>query len=328
MIEKMNIYVVIPSWNGKELLKPCLDSVMAQGQSAEIIMVDNGSSDGSQAFVKASYPGVELIELDKNYGFTGGVNVGINAALKKGAEFVVLFNNDAVAEPDWLEQLSKTAQDNRSVGIVASKILRTDKQHLDSTGENYSIWGLPFPRGRNEVDNGQYDKLIEVFAASGGASIYRAKMLGEIGLFDEDFFAYFEDVDIAFRAQLAGWKVLYEPTAVVYHHVNATSSKLGDFSLYHSSKNFMLLYAKNMPLALYIKYLPLFALQLIRWSITSLLRGKIIAFLRGVFAALGLHFSTVKKRRDIQRSRKVPIKYIDRMLYHHRPPRPPKLEKP
>ena len=319
-MDRSRISVVIPSWNEKDLLGICLDSLLAQTQKANIIVVDNGSSDGSAAFIRENYVGVQLIERDKNYGFTGGVNPGIEAALQKGDEFVALFNNDAVAEKDWLEKLVSTARKHPKVGIVTSKLMLMDKKHIDSTGEFYSVWGVPFPRGRDEVDKGQYDELTEIFAASGGASLYRSKMLGEIGLFDEDFFAYFEDVDMSFRAQLAGWKVLYEPGAVAYHHRGATSGKLGDFTRYHSSKNFLLLYTKNMPTRLYVKYLPLFMLVFSSWFLASLVRGKIIPFMKGVLKVLALLSKTKGKRRTIQRSRKVSVKYIDKMLYHHPPP--------
>ncbi len=321
-----SIYSVIPNWNGKDLLGTCLDSLMGQTLATNIIVVDNGSTDGSQALIRKSYPTIKLIELDKNYGFAGGVNAGIKAAIQASADFVALFNNDAVADKDWLHHLVQTAQNSTNTGITTSKIMRTDRKHLDSTGDFYTIWGFPFPRGRNELDKGQYDEQTDIFGASGGASLYSVKMLKQIGLFDEDFFAYFEDVDISFRAQLAGWKVQYAPKALVYHEVGATSSKMGNFSLYHSSKNFMLLYAKNMPSKLYIKYLPLFTLQLCRWFMTSLLRGKITTFLRGIFAAIRLYPRTLQKRHNIQKSRTVSVSYIESMLYHHRPPRPPKIE--
>jgi GT2 family glycosyltransferase len=321
------VYCVVPNWNGKKLIGPCIDSLLKQTLVPRIIVVDNGSQDGSVSYIKTAYPGVEVIELAKNYGFAGGVNRGTEYALKKGADFVALINNDATAEPDWLTGLLKTAQENPKTGIVTSKILRADKKHIDSTGDFYTIWGLPFPRGRNEEDHGQYDKQLEVFAASGGASLYRASVLKKIGLFDEDFFAYFEDVDISFRAQLAGWNVKYEPSAVVYHKVNATSSKLGNFARYHSVKNFMFLYAKNMPTKLYFKYLPFFIVTWLRWLASSTVRGHFLTFAKAAMAAILLHFKTLKKRRQIQGLRKVSVKYIDSMLVHSRPPKPPKLEK-
>lgn len=320
------IYVVIPNWNGKDFLSACLDSLLAQTQKTPIIVVDNGSSDGSQELIKTKYPQITLVELNKNYGFAGGVNTGIKEAMKNGAKYAALLNNDAVADKDWLKNLVDVLEKSPKTGIVTSKIMRSDKKHLDSTGDFYSIWGLPFPRGRNEVDAGQYNEQTEVFAASGGASLYRITMFEQIGLFDEDFFAYFEDVDISFRAQLAGWKIQYAPSAVVYHHVGGTSAKLSGFARYHSVKNFMLLYARDMPTKLCIKYLPLFCLQWLRWLSTSTFRAHTWTFLKGTFAAIKLHSQTVKKRRQIQNARKVPISYIDGMLHHHRPPRPPKQE--
>lgn len=320
-----SVYCVIPNWNGKALLGACLDSLAAQTQDCQIIVVDNGSKDGSVAFVKQHYPKVELVVLDHNHGFAGGVNAGIRQALSDDAEFIALFNNDAVADKHWLQALVTTAKKQPHTGIVTSKFLRLDKKHLDSTGDFYSIYGMPFPRGRDELDTGQYDDQRQIFAASGGASLYRATLLKQIGLFDEDFFAYFEDVDLSFRAQLAGWQVVYEPAARAYHHVSATSAKLGNFSLYHSSKNFMLLYAKNMPLKLYLKYLPFFGYQWLRWLMSSTVRGHGLTYLKGMGAALKLCLKTAQKRRLIQASRTVSVTHIDQLLYHHRPPKPAKL---
>ena len=321
----MKVTVVVPNWNGQDYLKPCLKSLLDQSFRAEVIVVDNGSTDGSVNLVE-EFSEVTLIRLAKNRGFAGGVNAGIKQALKDGADAVALLNNDAVADKDWLKNLVATMDSNPIAGIVTSKIMRADKKHLDSTGEFYSIWGLPFPRGRNEIDSGQYDKQEEVFGASGGASLYRGTTLEEIGLFDEDFFAYFEDTDLSFRAQLYNWRVIYQPEAVAYHHVGATTSKLGSFSRYHSSKNFTFLYDKNMPLALYFKYLPLVSLQLARWFVTSLLRLQLVAFIQGVARAIVLTPKTLKKRRVIQKSRKVPVAYIDSLLYNRRPPKPPKFK--
>lgn len=318
--------VVIPNWNGQKLLGSCLDSLHTQTQSAHVIVVDNGSVDGSVDFVKKHYDWVELIELPKNRGFAGGVNVGIKRAMELGAEWVALLNNDAVADKQWLKQLAETADISSKCGIVTSKILRIDGKHLDSTGDFYTTWGLPFPRGRNEFDQGQYDSETDVFSGSGGASLYRVRMLKQIGLFDEAFFAYFEDVDLSFRARLAGWQVAYEPTAIVHHHVNATSSQLGSFSLYHSSKNFTLLYFKDMPASLFFKYYVLFSLQLLRWSITSLLRGHPLAFLKGQLMAALLLPSTLFKRFAIQRKRTISPKALDTLLVHNRPPKLPSLE--
>lgn len=312
-------YIVVPNWNGEDMLKQCLDSLVAQSVKCRVVVVDNGSVDTSKDIIK-SYKDIHLIELAENTGFTGGVNTGIEYAIQQDAEYVLLFNNDAVADKNWVKELVKALDSKPEFGIATCKFMRIDKKHLDSTGDFYTIWGLPYPRGRNEKDHGQYDNELNIFGASGGASVYRITMLKEIGLFDQDFFAYFEDVDISFRAQLAGWKVSYVPEAKAYHHVGGTSSKLGDFARFHSIKNFLLVYARNMPTKLYFKYAPLFTLQYLRLGVGSLIHGKPHVFLKGSWAAVKLHRSTVDKRRAVQKSRKVSVDYIDSILTHSRPP--------
>lgn len=321
----MKIFVVIPNWNGADLIGACLRSLEAQSFKAHIVVVDNGSVDGSVKIIEAEFPGVHLIKLPKNIGFAGGVNTGIHYALEQGADAVALFNNDAVAEPNWLKNLVETMWSDEKVGIVSCKQMRSDKQYIDSTGDFYSIWGMPFPRGRNQLDTGQYDKPEEVFSAPAGATLYRGKLFEDIGLFDEMFFAYLEDVDVSFRAQLAGWKVRYEPSAVVYHHVGATSSKLGSFSRYHFIKNFYMTYAKNMPGWLYWKYLPLFIIQAVRLGASATLKGGGVAYFRGAARAFLNTPHILQERHRIQKNRKVSTDYIDGFLYKQRPPRIPKI---
>jgi GT2 family glycosyltransferase len=319
------VFVVIPNWNGADLIAEALQSLQAQTYPAQIIVVDNGSVDNSVEIIGKRFPEVQLIKLSENTGFAGGVNQGIKYALEHDAEAIALFNNDAVAASDWLEQLVKTMEATPGAGIVTGKLVRNNKIHLDSTGDYYSVWGMPFPRGRNQKDEGQYNQTEEVFGASGGASLYRAELFEQIGTFDERFFAYYEDVDISFRAQLAGWRVLYQPKAVAYHHVSATSSKLGSFTRYHATKNFYLLYTKNMPGRLFWKYLPKFLVQSIRLGASSLLKGGIIPYLRGFVRSVLYLPSTLGKRQRIQSQRKVTSDYIDGLLYKHRPPRIPTI---
>ena len=247
--------VVIPNWNGADFITDCLKSLEAQSLKTDIVVVDNGSVDKSVDIIQSMFPKVTLLQFGDNAGFAGGVNRGIGHLLEIGGyDYIALFNNDAVADKDWLKNLVSAAQSKPEAGIVTGKLMRIDKKHIDSTGEAYSKFAMPFPRGRNQLDNGQYNKPEYVFAGSGGASLYRVKTLEEIGLFDEDFFAYFEDVDICFRAQLAGWKVWYTPAAVAFHLVGATSSKQGNFARYHSIKNTILLYNKNVPGWLFWRY--------------------------------------------------------------------------
>lgn len=321
----MKVYVVVLNWNGKDLIGACIDSLLDQTQGHTIVVVDNGSSDGSVEFLDNKYSSkIELIKEKTNHGFAGGVNIGTNYAIKNKADFVALLNNDAAADKRWLENLVNVFSVHDKVGIVTGKLLREDKNHIDSTGDFYSIWGMPFPRGRNQIDSGQFNKTEEVFGASGGASLYRVKMLEEIGLFDEKFFAYYEDVDISFRARLADWKILFNPDAVAYHKVSATSSKMhSSFTRYHSVKNLLMLYGKNMPGFLFWKYFPLFVLQMIRLAISSLAKGGFLTYIKAVLRFILWSPAVFKNRLAIQKSRKVKISEIDALLYHQRPPKIP-----
>lgn len=321
----MKVFVVIPNWNGADMLADCLRSLEAQTLSHAIIVVDNGSVDDSNEIVERDFKSVVLLKNPENYGFAGGVNTGIRYALENQATYIALFNNDALADKNWLKNLQLTLEKESEAGIATCKLLRSDKVHLDSTGDFYSVWGIPFPRGRNQVDKKQFDSEKYVFAASGGASIYRASMLRSIGIFDERFFAYYEDVDISFRAQLAGWKILYEPKAIAYHEVSATSSKMGDFTRYHSIKNFLILYTKDMPAELYWKYLPVFLYQLLRTTARSFIDGKPHIWLKAIFSFLQYLPSVLKDRRHIQKTRKVDTNYIENILYKSRPPKIPTL---
>lgn len=320
---KVKVTVVIPNWNGADYISRCIDSLLAQTTKHKIILVDNGSVDNSIEIIKNQYSEVKLIKLEKNHGFAGGVNEGIKYSIKNTYDYVALFNNDAIADKHWLEKLIQAADKHQEAGIITGKFMKIDKQHLDSTGDFYSTVGMPFPRGRNQIDKGQYDKPENVFSATGGASLYRISMIKEIGKFDEKFFAYFEDVDISFRAQLAGWKVWYEPNAIAYHHVGATSSKLGNFTRYHSIKNFYFLYIKNMPLRLMLKYSPRFIFQALKMFISSLVKGAGLVYIKA-FGRVILEIPTIlKERRLIQKYKKVSSDYIDNFLYKGKPPKIP-----
>lgn len=326
---KTNVAVVIPNWNGKDFIGVCLRSLEEQSVPAQIIVVDNGSSDGSVEYITKQFPKITLVSLPKNTGFTGGVNTGIKRAMADGSKYVALFNSDAQAAKTWLEELFDAAEKHPKAGIITGKFLRSDKKHIDSTGDLLSTHALPFPRGRNERDSGQYDKGEYIFGATGGASLYRTKMLREIGLFDEDFFAYYEDADISFRAQSAGWKVYYQPKAIAFHKVGGTSSKLGSFARYHSVKNIQLLYLRNMPGLLFWKYLPFFILQLARMLVGTLRDNVIGAYIHGIWSATVLLPRSLLVRHRHKKLRKRSTAEIDSLLYHGRPPRPPKLgEKP
>ena len=309
--------IVVPNWNGLDSLGKCLDSLKSQG--AKIIVVENGSTDGSLEFVKKNYPEIELIVNQHNKGFVA-VNQGIAKAIEDGMDYVALFNNDAVADKDWLNSLVGFMDRNPGVGLATCKFMKMDKKSLDSTGDMYTVWGLPYPRGRGEKKLSAFDNDKEVFGVSGGASIYRAEMLKEIGLFDEDFFAYFEDVDLSFRAQFRGWKAAYVPEAEAYHEIGATSGKIKGFNRYHSTKNFIWLFYKNVPR----KYMGIvgrrFLLVFVFISIRAIMKGDLLYLLKGLAKGVSLLPKKTKERKEIQSTKKVTDEYIWSIITHDLPP--------
>jgi len=317
-IEK--VAVVIPNLNGEKHLAVAIDSLMSQTHSLELIVVDNASTDASLEMLKKYEDKIILLKNQKNLGFAGGVNCGIKYALEHSFDAVALFNNDAVAESNWLEKLVQCMNEHDDVGIVTCSLQLMGGEKLDSTGEFYTSWGLPYPRGRG-ADKHKFLDGGFVFGASGGASLYRSKTLSEIGLFDEAFFAYYEDADISFRAQLAGWKVYFEPKAVAYHAIGQTSNRMGSgFSVYQTFKNLPLLYTKNVPgpllLPIGLRFYSAYWLMVGR----AVVRGRGLAALKGVGASIGLGLGALSKRRYIQRTKKVSTEYINNLIVHDLPP--------
>lgn len=315
------VAVVIPNWNGKDDLPACLDSLLAQTLAVEIIVVENGSTDGSLELLNKNYPKVTVLAEQKNHGFAGGVNIGLRYVLDKNYEYVALFNNDAVAERDWLAKLVKTISSDIAIGIVASKFVSIDKKHLDSTGEEYTSWGIPYPRGRDTASLDAYDAQLEVFGASGGSSLYRTTMLKQIGLFDEDFFAYYEDVDMSWRAQLAGWKVQFAPKAIAYHKIGATSGKIRGFTTYQTIKNLPWVFWKNVPSGrLFWTIGPRLFLAHFFFVCRALLRGQLSAVCRGIGATSWKLPKKLLQRRRIQKQKAVSTAYIHSIITWDLPP--------
>ena len=306
--------VVIPNWNGRQFLKTCLNSLRAQTyDDVEIIVVDNGSSDGSRTFIAEFYPEVRLIALKQNRGFTGACNLGMEAAT---GENIALLNNDTELDRGWARSIVDAFRRRPEVGIIASKMLLFDQRdHFHTAGDFFHIDGSAGNRGAWQKDVGQFDREEYVFGACGGSAAYRRSMLDQIGLLDDDFFFLLEDVDLSWRAQLAGYKVLYLPGAVVYHHLSATGG--GVTASYHDGRNGIWLLAKNMPGGLVRRYgwriarrqLSLAAEALMAW------RGaEARARLRGMLAGLTGIGGALKKRRAIQATKVVSDDYLDDIL--------------
>lgn len=319
------VVVVIPNWNGRKSLKKCIDSLLGQSLKPQVIMVDNGSSDGSTGFVEQMYPEVKIIRHDRNEGYAGGVNPGLKRALESGADYVAPFNNDATADPRWLEALVDYLDKRHEVGIANCKVLSEDGGSIDTTGECYTVWGLPYPRGRGETSIDKYDSQTDVFAASGAASLYRVSMLSDIGLFDEDFFAYYEDVDLSFRAQLAGWKIAYVPKAVVYHELSATGKRIKGFFTYQTIKNYPWLLIKNVPARLLPTVAPRLMLAQALFIGRAVARGHSWYALKAIAVSMWKTPKKMAVRIRIQRNRKVTPDYIWSIMTHDLPPNAEKL---
>jgi GT2 family glycosyltransferase len=307
------VTVVIPNWNGERFLSTCLGSLRRQSfEDSETVLVDNGSTDGSVAFVRRNFPEVRVLPLGENGGFSVAVNAGIRASR---TEYVALLNNDTEADPDWLKALVQAADSYAEAGFFASKLVDfNDRRILDGAGDVLRRSGLPYRLGHGEPDRGQYDEVAFVFGACAGAALYRRSMLDEIGLFDEDFFASCEDGDLSFRAQLAGYRCLYVPGSVVYHMGSATFGKRSPTATRLGTRNSLCMLVKNLPTPLVPGFLPFLAAGQLSRLIVTASTSTLRAHLQGLAGALHLLPIMLKKRREIQKHRRVPVVYIRNLL--------------
>ncbi len=306
--------IVIPNWNGAHHLPVCLDALRAQTYpQIEIIIVDNASDDGSRELVTAQYPDVMIIALPENRGFTGACNAGIEASQ---GDYIALLNNDTEAAPGWAAAIVDAFARYPDAGMVASKMLLfNDRDRFHTAGDLYRGDGRLVNRGVWELDQGQYDHEEYVFSACGGSSAYRRTLLDDVGLLDDDFFFSCEDMDLGWRAQMAGYRCIYIPGAVVYHHLAATGG--GETASYHDGRNMIWLLVKNYPRALWRKHFwkILRAQFALAWEALRAWRGAAArARLRGMLAGvLGIP-KMLPKRRRIQRRRRVSITYLESIL--------------
>ena len=254
----MEVSVVIPNFNGIAFLDSVLASLEGQTLSNfEVILVDNGSTDGSCSFVTANYPWVHLIELSENFGFCGAVNAGIRAAK---APYVLLLNNDTEVKEDFVEEMLAAIRRHKNAFSCGARMVQYhDRDRLDEVGNYYCALGWSFARGRGK-DIHAYETEDKIFSACAGAAIYRKKIIEKIGYFDEEHFAYLEDTDIGYRARIYGYENWYAPKAIVYHVGSGTSgSRYNQFKTRYSSRNNIYLIYKNMPLLQIILNLPFLA---------------------------------------------------------------------
>lgn len=280
------VSVVIPNYNGIKYARACLKTLLSDAQEAEILVVDNGSSDGSRELVEEEFPKVRLIALDQNYGFCRAVNEGIRAASRP---YVILLNNDIEVIPGFTKALVEALDSDPRIFSAAAKMIKLfQKEEIDDAGNFYCALGWAFARGKDKPVE-YYEEEDDIFAACGGASIYRKSILEEIGLMDEAHFAYLEDIDLGYRARIAGYRNVFVPKAKVYHAGSGTSgSRYNAFKVSLSSRNSVYLAYKNMPVLQLLVNLPFLLLGFGVKYLFFLRKGLGGVYLRGLLKGLGL----------------------------------------
>ena len=331
--------MVVVTWNRRELLRACLQSLACQqlNQPFEVVVVDNGSTDDSVEMVEHEFNSIpafrlRLIHNQNNRGFCAANNQGFGAA---GGEYIALLNNDAEADPRWLDELRQAFDGRPDVGMAASKILvHEDARLIDKAGHLIYPDGQNRGRGTGELDTGQYDKIEEILWPDGCAAMYRRAMLDQIGGFDEDFFAYADDAELGLRGRIAGWRCLYAPQAVVRHHRGSTLGVRSSRRLELIERNRVLLAVKLFPWSLLWLNGAYYLMRLAAgfWAavrnkgevgrypgITGKLRAA-FALLKGDLEALALAPRMLRKRRQVDQFRKLSPREVRKLILDHRIP--------
>lgn len=258
----MKISVIIPNYNGEKIIDGCIQSLLQQEyKDFNIIVVDNNSTDESVKIIEEKYPSITLIKNNENLGFAAAVNIGIKASK---SDFVALLNNDTEVDTKWLGNLYSVVSKDDKIFSASSKMIRFyERDIIDDAGDQYNLLGWAYKRG-DGVSVDKFNKNKVVFSTCAGAGLYRRKVFEEIGYFDENFFAYLEDIDVSFRGNIHGYKNVYVNDAIVYHMVSATSgSRHNEFKVKLASRNSIYLIRKNMPLIFTIINLPFLILGII-----------------------------------------------------------------
>lgn len=309
------VSVVVVNWNGIKVLDRCLTSLSAQTfQDFEIIVVDNGSSDGSVDLLGEKWPRVHLEKLPANRGFALANNHGARIAQGK---WLALVNNDAFPAPEWLEELLAASEKNPEFSFFTSCLLMgLQPDRIDGMGDVYHISGLAWRRGHGAAAALEPQEASEVFGACAAAALFPKAIFRELGGFDEDYFCYHEDVDLSFRLRLAGHRCLYVPRARVEHLGSFSLGPASDFALYHGHRNLIWTFLKNMPRPLLGKYLPAHLLANGLSVLWFLSQGKGPVIWRAKGDALRALKAVLRKRTRIQQLLKVDPSEISRILDH------------
>lgn len=294
---------VIVNFNGGEIVERTLEALAAQTVRPErTIVVDNASSDGSPDAIAARFPGVELLRLEENVGFAAGNNAGVSAA--EGCEWVALVNPDAFPDPPWLERLLDAARAQPEFTFFGSLLLRADDpDEVDGTGDSYHVGGMAWRRDNGRPIAEAHLEAGEIFSPCAAAALYRRDAFLDAGGFDETFFAYYEDSDLAFRLRLLGHRCWYEPAAVARHVGFSSAGEESPFTVFHSQRNLVWAWVKNMPGPLLALYLPQHLLVNVLNIGWYSVRGRGGPVLRSKIAALRGLPRVLRERKRLQRRR-------------------------
>jgi len=305
------VTVVIPNWNGKKFLEVCLPSLVIQTfKNFEVIVIDNGSNDGSLEYILNNFPEFKIIALPENIGFSPAVNLGIKDSQ---GTYIFMLNNDTKVDKKCIEELVTVLEKKKDVGMVAAKMLNFyNPKLIDSAGDYIDVVGHANNIGIGEKDSAEYNKEDYVFLVTGGGSLIRKELFDRVGLFDDDYFAYFEDVDLGLRAQMQGYKGYYQPKAVIHHIHMATSKRNPEFKEYLQYRNMTQTIIKDFPASLLKKdwnwlRAILVNLNTIRYLFSI---GYGIAALKAEWYVLTHISALLKKRKDVQSRMVVSDEYI------------------
>lgn len=306
--------VAVLSYDGRHLLEVILPSLASQRfRDFEVVVVDNGSRDDTVGWLREHWPDVQIISLPENVGVTPALNVCARAAR---APLLALFNNDLELEPDCLGELVASLREHPQAGWAGAKLRDFhEREIIDGAGDVFTWAATGGRRGHGERDVGQFDEPRAIFGACGGAAVYRRSALELVGEFDEDFFAFYEDVDWNLRAQLAGLSCRYVPTAVAYHMGSATIGKgLSDFTRYHLWRNTLWIIAKDIPTRALLRHAPQLVLgQLINLAV-AIKDAKLGLWLRVWRDGLRGLPKMLRKRRDVQARRRVGLQELESVV--------------
>jgi len=295
----MKTTVIIPNYNGCDYLKPCLDSLLScKSMDFHVLVVDNGSTDGSVELLKKEYPQVEAVFLEENTGFAPAVNVGLH---KTKTPYALLLNNDTTVETDFVKKMEEALEKKDTIFSVSAKMVSMQEpQLLDGAGDLYCALGWAFALGKGKTVKDHYTKEAKIFSACGGAAIYRMDVMEKIGFFDDNHFAYLEDVDVGYRGMLLGYENRYTPDAVCYHAGSGFSgSRYNAFKVTLSSRNSTYIIIKNMPILQQIINLPFFMIGFgVKW-LFFIKKGFGFLYLKGLMKGIAMGYSKMGRKRKL-----------------------------